>query len=509
MGAQVVSLFQRPAPLRDWSQQELAEFYRVENALIQAGMRIETDRGVTDDGEPWFAFCRVDDGEVFIHFARINGQYIIASSAYEGVIKGWDFASLVRELIARHPLVQMGPARRPSNIFMHPAALLIAVVGTAFFKTGEAKADDGSDSPSDGGRRLMLPASGGVSVKGAAATSITVEAQQTLTLVASAMAAAAAFHAPQATSGERVLADRLIFSGETSSGASVQATADASFTAQGGASHSLAESATALPVADEVASWLSLAVILRDVAGTPGPSTESAAIAPLPTQALDMPAAPASIEVSAEPASSSWLMLVDLAPGPLPDVAAVRLVQDMGLLDRAPVLHVHELPQVLIDFIEGGQHIPVVPETPPVDQAGTQPAAPEPEASLDLGGIIDNSGIVDVAPIVNPPVEITPVTPAPPDVVAPTPIDPGPDALIARGYTDADIQEAIDHFMQYTPNVQIVANGDQIVLVDLWIRHGLMAQDKVETVTFTFQDGSTISLIGSHFATHDPDLVGG
>ena len=49
MAAQVLSFFQRspryapsraPAPA-DWSQQELAEFYRVEAALVRAGIRLE------------------------------------------------------------------------------------------------------------------------------------------------------------------------------------------------------------------------------------------------------------------------------------------------------------------------------------------------------------------------------------------------------------------------------------------------------------------------------------
>ena len=79
MAAQVLSFFQRspryaPKPA-DWSQQELAEFYRVESALIRAGIRVGTDRGMSDENEPWFCFYRSDDGEVVIHFARIDGEY--------------------------------------------------------------------------------------------------------------------------------------------------------------------------------------------------------------------------------------------------------------------------------------------------------------------------------------------------------------------------------------------------------------------------------------------------
>jgi collagen type I alpha len=82
MGA-VISFF-RPAPTTqgDWSQQELAEFYRVEAALIRAGMRITSEQGLSDEAEPWFVFCRLD-GEAIMHFARIDGSYVVSSEALD------------------------------------------------------------------------------------------------------------------------------------------------------------------------------------------------------------------------------------------------------------------------------------------------------------------------------------------------------------------------------------------------------------------------------------------
>ena len=132
MVAQVVSFFNRVRATPDWSQQELAEFYRVEAALIQAGIQVETDRGLSDEGDPWFIFCRAEDGEVVIHFARYDGQYIIAGPAYEGIARGRDFAALTRDLISRHPLVQPRGPTKKNNVVLHPAAFLIAIVGTAF-----------------------------------------------------------------------------------------------------------------------------------------------------------------------------------------------------------------------------------------------------------------------------------------------------------------------------------------------------------------------------------------
>ena len=93
MGA-VISFF-RPAATSQggWSQQELAEFYRVEAALIRAGLQIGSERGLSDEGEPWFAFCR-PDGDAIMHFARIDGSYVIASEVLDTPMWGGDFRNL-------------------------------------------------------------------------------------------------------------------------------------------------------------------------------------------------------------------------------------------------------------------------------------------------------------------------------------------------------------------------------------------------------------------------------
>src|SRR5262245_16364002 len=147
MSASIVSIDPLLRRGRDWSSQELAEFYRVESALVQAGLNIDTERGLSDEGEPWFAFCRRYDGEVIVHIARIGGFYTLAGPAYEGIAYGTDIGTLVRDLISRYPLVQVAGNKRgsPSNIFLHPAALLAAAVATAFFKSSEAHALTNSD----------------------------------------------------------------------------------------------------------------------------------------------------------------------------------------------------------------------------------------------------------------------------------------------------------------------------------------------------------------------------
>jgi hypothetical protein len=118
---------------RDWSQNELAEFYRVEGALIRNGLAVVSDRGLTDEGDPWFIFFREDEQEPLVHFARIGSEYIIVSAAYGGILKGKNFKEMILDLLSRHR-ISSEDFSRSSNVFLHPAALLITLVGVAFFK---------------------------------------------------------------------------------------------------------------------------------------------------------------------------------------------------------------------------------------------------------------------------------------------------------------------------------------------------------------------------------------
>jgi len=142
---QVLS-FIRACERGDWSQPELAEFYRVEDALTKCGVGISSDRGLTDEGEPWFVFFRQDNEEVIVHFARIGGEYVVASNFTEAVFRGRNFQTLVRELLDSHPYVLPKQYSSRSTVFLHPAALLAALVVTGYVKSSElnATADDGS-----------------------------------------------------------------------------------------------------------------------------------------------------------------------------------------------------------------------------------------------------------------------------------------------------------------------------------------------------------------------------
>ncbi len=86
-----------------WSKQEVANFHRVLNALWEAGLSIETDSGVSDEGERWFAFCDAGAGEVVAHFARIGGKYVVCAPFLNGSLTGYAFSDLIERFLDRCP----------------------------------------------------------------------------------------------------------------------------------------------------------------------------------------------------------------------------------------------------------------------------------------------------------------------------------------------------------------------------------------------------------------------
>jgi len=132
--AQIIGLFGSFAQnrsKRDWSNQDLAELYRVESALVQAGLRIDTERGVSDEGDPWFIFCHGDSGDVVAHFARIDGRYVIASPVLPKALRGSDLGAIVRTFVEDNPISLPSPENgRRGNVVFHPAALLTIFVAT-------------------------------------------------------------------------------------------------------------------------------------------------------------------------------------------------------------------------------------------------------------------------------------------------------------------------------------------------------------------------------------------
>ena len=484
MAAQVLSFFQRsprfaPAPA-DWSQQELAEFYRVEAALIRAGIRVGTDRGLSDENEPWFVFYRTDDGEVVIHFARIDGEYLIAGPAYEEIARGFDFTAMVRNMVARHPLIRRSD--RGDNISIHPAALLVAVVGTAFFKTGEARAaESGAANPPAHARPTLLASSSSASLTGGATApavaaslaqptydTVQLPANQAVLVLAAALLAAdfgvdAASLDPAASAALASAAAAL----DLSAPVSPKLAADGGDLTLGGAP----VQAAANTPAQTVSSVLSLVALLSTLPqAAPSSST--------PEQALDVSDV-ARQHVSLSPLAApvvheaaNWTLEVRLGAGALPNVEAVQLVRALvgdTAAQKITVIEVAKLPDVLAEIISRGEHY----QTAPIASQTTGATAPEtPVAASE--------------------------TPAPSAGGETTTHQPESHATsINAGVVSIDIVASfIDFFTAHTQNIVSYMNGVQVVMVDADVMHDPGALAHAMSMTFDFADGSELNLIG-------------
>ncbi|MFN3253746.1 hypothetical protein [Roseibium album] len=134
-------------PKGDWTNQELADLYRVESLLVQAGIKMSTGRGVTDENDPWFVFCR-EDGDVFVHLARADGRYLLDSLGLSGLLEGPDFATLidtfVKQLAALRAnddesnVVSFRPKMlRDKGVHLHPSILLAALIWTLYLASDD------------------------------------------------------------------------------------------------------------------------------------------------------------------------------------------------------------------------------------------------------------------------------------------------------------------------------------------------------------------------------------
>lgn len=138
------SLF--PDPKKDWSNQELADLFKVRQLLSGANVVVETDRGVTDEGDPWFVFCH-GSGEVFIHLCRVDGLYLLDSPNVMRPLRGANFAELIADFtnqaLPAGGDTDSGTERRVirlergGKVRLHPSAMLAALIWTLFLASEE------------------------------------------------------------------------------------------------------------------------------------------------------------------------------------------------------------------------------------------------------------------------------------------------------------------------------------------------------------------------------------
>ena len=98
----VVRLVDLRGHRRDWTKDDLARLNRAAGALRYLGHSFETDRGMSDEGEPWFVICHAESGEAVAHFARINGTYVASASFLRSSLRARALPDLIERFIDRY-----------------------------------------------------------------------------------------------------------------------------------------------------------------------------------------------------------------------------------------------------------------------------------------------------------------------------------------------------------------------------------------------------------------------
>lgn len=144
-------------PRRGWGNEERAQFLRIQRLLENAGLAVEVEMGVTEEGDPWCVFCSRVTGDVIIHAARIDGRYMFDSSALARPIEGRSFMNCAERFFEDATLPMPLSERRNNGFMVHPSAMLASVFLTiilyahatsehALFEAEPVNADEGTES---------------------------------------------------------------------------------------------------------------------------------------------------------------------------------------------------------------------------------------------------------------------------------------------------------------------------------------------------------------------------
>lgn len=121
-----------PVKGQDWSQQDIADFYRAHRLLVENGAGIGIDRGLTDTEEPWLIFYDLTTQDVFMHVARIDNRCILICETLGIRLKAPTIAELIvnfESAVRDHLAVR---TERNSNVVLHPAAKIIMSISAIF-----------------------------------------------------------------------------------------------------------------------------------------------------------------------------------------------------------------------------------------------------------------------------------------------------------------------------------------------------------------------------------------
>jgi hypothetical protein len=118
-------------PKMPWQNQDLAELYRVRDRLCAAGLEVEVEGGVSDEGDPWFVYQQAGTDNVVVHIARIDDEIHVINCVTGSTYVGKSFREVSDRMLEDAPLALGAQLRRSSNVVLHPSAFLTAFVAAA------------------------------------------------------------------------------------------------------------------------------------------------------------------------------------------------------------------------------------------------------------------------------------------------------------------------------------------------------------------------------------------
>ncbi|WAJ28710.1 hypothetical protein [Antarcticirhabdus aurantiaca] len=151
-----------------WQNQDLAELYRVRDRLCAAGLSVEVEGGVSDEGDPWFVYCQSGTDNVVVHIARLGTEIHVINCVTGGTYVGSSFRDVSDRMLDDAPVALGAQLRRSSNVVLHPSAFLTAFVAAALMlvdllEHGRAEAAEthGGHHGSDGAFGVVIEGTSG------------------------------------------------------------------------------------------------------------------------------------------------------------------------------------------------------------------------------------------------------------------------------------------------------------------------------------------------------------
>jgi len=152
MVASILSFASRILPKSmPWQNQDYAEFYRVRDRLNDSGFTVETDSGVSDEGEPWFIFQRAGSDDILVHVARIDRELVVVNGMTGQIFRGAEFREVIDQMLEDAPLVLPQRLQRNGKVVFHPSVVLTAFVAAAFLLADGAVGSRAEASPLNDG----------------------------------------------------------------------------------------------------------------------------------------------------------------------------------------------------------------------------------------------------------------------------------------------------------------------------------------------------------------------